>query len=140
MGGYGSGRWGSHSKRDTVEDCLTLDVNQLTRDRFVVPNRWVSGLLTWTDQRTGEEVSSLGFEAEATDGTAGWLRLQYTVTGTGERLDYSVPLTTTVLPWGGVRWWFTCALSREGSTAVGALASCTCRRAGASTAADTATT
>jgi hypothetical protein len=114
MGGYGSGRWGWHSKRDTVEDCLALDVNKLTRDRMLREGRLVSGSLTWTNTRTGEQVSSLGFEADTRDGASGSLRLTYTIRRTGDQLDYRVPLTTTALPWGGVRWWFTCALSRDG--------------------------
>lgn len=32
MCGYGSGNWYRWDKKDTVEDCLTLDVNKLTRD------------------------------------------------------------------------------------------------------------
>jgi hypothetical protein len=32
MGGYGSGRWRGHMKKDIVEDCRVLDVNRWTRE------------------------------------------------------------------------------------------------------------
>ncbi len=36
------------------------------------------------------------------------IRLHYTITRIGEAVDYRVRLTTTPLPWGGVRWAFLC--------------------------------
>ena len=35
MGGPGSGRWGWHDKKATVEDCLTLSAGTLARDGAV---------------------------------------------------------------------------------------------------------
>jgi hypothetical protein len=32
MGGYGSGRWSAHTKKDTVEDCRFLDANRWMRE------------------------------------------------------------------------------------------------------------
>jgi hypothetical protein len=29
MGGFGSGRWGLHSGKDTVEECLIIDMNRI---------------------------------------------------------------------------------------------------------------
>ena len=41
---------------------------------------------------------------------ASWLRLRYSITQTGEALDYRVDLQTTRPNFGGLRWWFTCPL------------------------------
>jgi hypothetical protein len=38
------------------------------------------------------------------------VRLQYTLTRTGERLDYRVELVSTSPHYGGLRWWFLCPL------------------------------
>ena len=34
MGGYGSGRWQSHTKKDTVEQCKTLDIADFRRKGY----------------------------------------------------------------------------------------------------------
>jgi len=100
MGGYGSGR---PRERTPVEDCHVLPVGLLQRDKKFVG--WASGQLIWTVN--GEKVASIGYEADCMTADA-WLRLQYTMTQTGEAVDYRVRLTTTPLPWGGVRWAFLC--------------------------------
>lgn len=106
MGGYGSGR---SSDRCTVESCLVLSADRLTRDKFLRPEAHKAGTLTWTRTSTSEKVATLGWKAETTT-EAGRLRLHYTLTGSEEEVDYCVRLTTTPLPWGGVRWWFLCPL------------------------------
>ena len=54
MGGYGSG---SANGRLTVESCLTLDLNQLLRERSIILGQRVRGTLWWTVAETGREVS-----------------------------------------------------------------------------------
>jgi hypothetical protein len=107
MGGFGSG-W-HRGKRMTVEDGWTLSAAKLMRDGMIRPGRHWRGQLTWRNTETGEEVSTIGFESvtSADSGTA-WLR--YTRSRTGEKAVLEVALTTTPLPWGGRRWWFTCPL------------------------------
>ncbi len=100
MGGYGSGR---PREKTPVEDCHVLPVGLLQRDKKLVG--WASGGLTWTIN--GGKVASIGYEADCMTADA-WLRLQYTMTQTGEAVDYRIRLTTTPLPWGGVRWAFLC--------------------------------
>jgi hypothetical protein len=70
--------------------------------------------LTWTNTATGEKLSSCGCEVDTRDMAAPWMRLFYQITSSGEQIDYRVRLTTTPLPWGGVRWWFICPLVANG--------------------------
>jgi hypothetical protein len=46
MGGFGSGRWGLHTKADTVEDCRSLNVHRWMREGILKAavrhwGRWV---------------------------------------------------------------------------------------------------
>jgi hypothetical protein len=110
MGGIGSGR---QDGRPTVEAGFALDINELLRDRNILPGQWKWGTLRWTVVGTGREVSSLGYEANLVDPAAAWMRLRYTM-GDGEArqtFDYRVGLTTTRPPRGGLRWWFSCPSS-----------------------------
>jgi hypothetical protein len=106
MGGYGSTRWGWHNKRLAVEDCRKLPMKIL---HSKILAGWRSGTVTWS--RGGEEVSSIGYRVVWGKAPVS-LRLVYTLTKyrTGEKkdLDYPVRLTTTPLPWGGLRYWFIC--------------------------------
>lgn len=117
MGGSGSGNhyhWWRPSKKTVVENCRRLDVNQLMREGALRAGTHSSGAWNWSDARTGEQKSSIGYEFWTLDGTAPWLRLFYTFTETQDRLDYRVGLTTTRLRFGGVRWWFICPLVVNG--------------------------
>ena len=111
MGGSGSG-WRGSSKT-TIEDCLILATAKLMRDKMLRPGlcSWTS--LTRSNTATGEKLSSIGFDVNlgADSGTA---RLHYTRRSAGEAMDYHVNLTTTPLPWGGLRWWFICPLTANG--------------------------
>ena len=105
MGGPGSGRyWGSG--KATVADGLTLDINKLVRDGNIRPGQWCSGTLTWRRVSSGEEVGSIGYEANLIDPDDSWMRLHYRQNG--EPRDYRVTLETTRPNYGGRRWWFRC--------------------------------
>jgi hypothetical protein len=109
MGGSGSGRWHSHITRDTVESCITLDVNSFVRDGTIKAGGWSTGAITWYVGKT--EVCSIDYEAFITiDKSFAWLRLHYITARTEEDMDYKIWLTTTVPHFGGTRWWFTCPL------------------------------
>lgn len=118
MGGYGSGVAGGGSPKETVEDCTVLSAAKLQRDDVFGEGRYGGGRLAWIQTSTGEEVSSIGYLIDTLDPSDVHLRLRYNRTcwWTGERewLDYEVGLTTTPLPWGGVRWWFVCPLFKDG--------------------------
>jgi len=109
MGGYGSRR--RLDKRYTVEDCWALDVNWMTRAGIFDSTSCTSGTTWWTDPLTGEEISRIGFAVNVPER---WLRLHYVLTERNESFDYRVGLTTTELPWGGVRRWFICPLECDG--------------------------
>jgi hypothetical protein len=115
MGGFGSG-WRGASKT-TVEDCLVLSSSKLMRDGMLRPNLWINRTLTWTDTHTGEKLSSVGYAAR-TERDHGWIRLHFTRSSDGEKVDLSIDLTTTNLPWRRLRWWFVCPL-RVGGRACG---------------------
>lgn len=114
MGGYGSGRWNWYTKRVTVEECLVLSADVLTRHRLLGPDRHESGTVIWTNTATGEKVSSIGYELNTLDMTSPWLRLEYSLDKIKKHVDYRIHLTTTALPWGGIRWWFLCPLAPAG--------------------------
>lgn len=103
MGGYGSGRWGLSSKKYTVEDCLTLDLNFLLREGGVSPR---SGKLNWS--RGGVVHSSIGYSFEP----GPLLRLNYTKNG--ESVNIPVFLLSTTQRLGGVRYWMKCPLVING--------------------------
>lgn len=116
MGGSGSTRWAWHSKKVTVEECMRFSIFSLKsylRPGYVGTMRWLRG-----EQVTG----SINYRVRGGDSPEK-IQLTYTITErlTGELInyDYPVQLQTTPLPWGGVRYWFTCPLVLDG---------CPCRR------------
>jgi hypothetical protein len=71
---------------------------------------------SWHWQRRsvrGRKGSSVDYEVN-TPADPPWVRLSYTLTATGEDLDYRVGLTTTAPHFGGLRWWFVCPLTVNG--------------------------
>ena len=115
MGGSGSGRWGWHDKKTTVEECLILSAGKLARDGIIAQSPG-SGWLWWTNTATGERTASAGYTREI-DNDLVILRLRYTVTrheGEKHDVDERIPLQTTPSAVGGLRWWFTCPLVVNG--------------------------
>lgn len=96
----------------TVERSRELDINWCNREQILKPG--ASGTLSWTRDRDGEEISSIGYTYlydEKTDSEA--LVLRYTVTH--EYLDreprelaYPVEIDRTPCNFGGTRPWFRC--------------------------------
>ncbi|HYF53926.1 MAG TPA: hypothetical protein VEA41_06680 [Salinarimonas sp.] len=110
MGGYGSGRSGGGP---TIEDGLALDLGKLMRGRLFRPGQAWGGSIVWTNTRTGEQISSIGYQAQLGD-EHGRVRLHYTTTrrnGEKHASDYWVELETTPQPFGGRRWSFVCPQS-----------------------------
>jgi hypothetical protein len=112
MGGYGSGRWGCHTKADTVEDCLTLDLGQLARARAFAP--WHGGTVRWL--RGEQERAAIGYTVRpAGGGLTLVLSYRWTRCGaSGEEVELPIALETTPLHFGGVRWWGRCPLAVNG--------------------------
>jgi hypothetical protein len=117
MGGCGSGRWGTHVKKNTVEDCRFLDASRWMRETYLQDRTVCSGTWHWTSASAGEERASIDFEINTTGAELPpYVRLHYRLTKNGENLDYNVSLATTRPDWGGLRWWFICPLLVNGQT------------------------
>jgi hypothetical protein len=112
MGGYGSGRWRGHTKKNVVEDCRVLDMNLWAREGILREGIHHFGGWKWCSAATGEETASIGYEVNTTDMNFPWVRLYYTFTRTQEHMNYKIRLQTTQPYVGGVHWWFTCPLLR----------------------------
>jgi hypothetical protein len=111
MGGSGSGRWGWHDKKTTVEECLVLSAGKLAREGVIAQSAG-SGALWWTNAVSGERTASLGYTREIGNNLV-ILRLRYTGTRRGGEkhdIDEWIVLQTTQSAVGGFRWWFTCPL------------------------------
>lgn len=113
MGNYRSGRRFFVDAKTTVEECRSIDIVRWARDGLTGPGTIRSGVWEWRDSRTGEVASSVAYSIDMTDPH---VRLQYTLTRTGERLDYRVELVSTSPHYGGLRWWFICPASVGGRT------------------------
>jgi hypothetical protein len=116
MGGAGSGR---RSWKDTVEECQGLDMTFLVKEKIIGECVRRTGLLKWT--RNGETTSTMGCETNTLrddyaphDPARPWFRVFYRMTCSGEAFDYKIRLKTTRPYFGGLRWWFTCALVVNG--------------------------
>ncbi len=105
MGGYGSTRWNSHNKKLAVEDCRRLPISTIKKYLNV---GWESQI-TWS--RNGEKIASISYQVKGEADTPSYVRLIYTITRPNdEKIDcnYPVGLTSSALPWGGLRYWFIC--------------------------------
>ena len=97
MGGLGSTRWHGYRKKPLVQTCLAvIEAHAVARHREQTQTFW-----TITTE----------------PGEARWLAITATVeparTGSRMRLQWHdrtqhIPLQTTRLPWGALRWWCTC--------------------------------
>jgi hypothetical protein len=110
MGGSGSGRWRSHDKGFTVEECLVLSIADLLRQRLVVPGTRTSGSLSWKPAGEAKPIAAIDFEADVVNRAHAWMWLRYTANS--NPVDYRVRLTTTRPTFGGIRWWLICPLAR----------------------------
>lgn len=115
MGGLGSGeRW---SKKRAAEHCRSLDTATFKRWNLLVPGITDRvGAFRWSRERDGSS-SSVAYVLTV-GGDAGTLRLLYAGGLEKAGLDYTVRLVTTPCHLGGVRWWFTCPLVKDGIACV----------------------
>jgi hypothetical protein len=122
MGGPGSGdhyHWWRGAKKEVVEDCRSLDANRWMREGILTAGiRRTGGWNRYRDASREQVESSIGYEVDTT-GPLPWVRLFYTITRTGEKLDYRIRLATTRPRFGGLRWWFICPLIVNGRACEG---------------------
>lgn len=114
MGGVFSTRWATHSKRRTVETCLTLDIRALVRVGLVRSHHHCCGLCSWHLEGTPAQTWAVNIEANMLDLATPWVRLSYAINGQDLALDYKVYLTSTEPYFGGTRWWGLCPLLHHG--------------------------
>lgn len=114
MGGYGSGYRLLTRKHDiTLDDCLFLDVNLLMRLGAITESSSSSGVWKWVNPRTGVLRSSVRYEANTLNMEVSYLRLIYRLKETGQILDYEIKILRTHPPYGGVRFWFECPVTKK---------------------------
>lgn len=113
MGGYGSGQYQTPTRKNTVEECLTLDVNALAREGAFKQDSW--GTTSWTNQTTGEIILELQFTTYNYQPMTEPRRRGISLwgTGRGSRANkppgkLSIPVTTVRPYFGGERFYFTC--------------------------------
>jgi hypothetical protein len=113
MGGLGSGPTGYYRKT-SVEESLTLDSGQLQRERILAEGIQYTGERVWWSVSTREKKAPISLLVDTKDMVDPWMKLRYDVTSRKtdetEAIATRVALTTTPLPWGGVRWWFLCPI------------------------------
>lgn len=114
MGGSGSTRWVGYEKKYTVEDSFSLDANLWMREGVLQEGIYKIDIWHWQNAITGERASSLSYEVDTTNPAYSWIRLFYTITRTGDKVDYTLRLTSTCPYFGGLRWWFICPLVMNG--------------------------
>ncbi len=112
MGGIGSGRRLGRCPRLTTDDCLCLDVNQLSRDGVLCPS-W-RGLLHWKLHGSNELFASLRCIAELDSQGHRRLRLSYRLDD-GREIETFIHILTSRPHFGGVRNWFQCPGGRLGT-------------------------
>ena len=110
MGGLGSGVWIREDRKRAVGECYALDVNKLASDGLLVAGN--SGILTWSNSRTGERLARAGFSVSAGNDER-ILRICYSW-NESEDISSSIRLQTTRPNFGGERWWFTCPITTDG--------------------------
>ena len=107
MGGYGSGFQGC--RKATVEDGLTLCVNDLVRKGAIIPGSVTRGGWRWS--YAGRPLAHIGYETDMRHPGLETLRLTYTTEG--QSVNYLIWLVSTTPYFGGKRWWFVCPLVRR---------------------------
>lgn len=100
MGGTGSTRWNWVSTKSTVEDALTLRMKNI--HSLLQPG--YSGIVSWS--KDGKLIARMRLQVLGSEGAPESVRLAYIVNG--QELESLVHLTSTPLPWNGLRYWFIC--------------------------------
>ena len=101
MGGFGSGSWYRTGTKPTEANFRRLSIKQVGLSE----RKKAMGILRWSAE--GEVLSSVACQINTLE-TPFWIRVCYSIQGTGEKFDYKIPLVTTQPNYRGIRWWFAC--------------------------------
>jgi hypothetical protein len=113
MGGIGSGRWYRWNTKTTLDDCRSMDINRMVKEGSIKEGCRQSGVWVWTDAETKEQTSSISYECNTLDYNNPYLRIHYTITSTGEKIDYKIKLSRSTPNYGGSRLWFLCPITNK---------------------------
>jgi hypothetical protein len=117
MGSIESGNF-CVDKKATTEECLRLDLRQLTWFGAVQPGARRRGMIHWPAGAHRDADATIEFLADMTN-PAGWLRLTYVQHLAGEvtpitQVEIYIALTRTAVHFGGSgRLWFVCPQRTE---------------------------
>ena len=108
MGGFGSGFF--RDKKETVERCLCLDINDLVR-KGLLKGKYARKKMSWICPETQEELHRV--EIEIMPNGNGLKTLSITHFDSEKRVtvvyDQHLYLESMKLVSGGKRWWFQCS-------------------------------
>jgi hypothetical protein len=104
MGGWGSGWRGP--KKDVVEDCIVLSIDDFSSKVGFVPGGGRRGSLSWRYSDQERPLAVIEYEVDLWAGDRGSLWLEYN--RYGEHVHYCISLISTTPHFGGRRWWFKC--------------------------------
>ena len=100
MGGWGSGWRGS--KKDVVEDCIVLSINDIVVSKgIVLASGWRSGSLSWRYSDQERPLAVIRYGVSLWGGERGRVWLEYD--RYGEHVDYCISLSSTAPHFGGHR-------------------------------------
>lgn len=99
---YSRGQNVEHAKT-TVEECDLLDINWLIREGAFDGSSRSNGTITITDCNDYRASFSYNLDQDTR-------RFALTYTFRQRSIGYTIQLSQTPLPWGGVRWWMHCPL------------------------------
>jgi hypothetical protein len=104
MGGYGSGWRGS--KKDVVEDCIVLSIDDLVSKAVVLAGGWRRSSLSWRCSDHGHPLAVIEYEVNLWSADRGCVWLDYD--RYGEHVHSCISVISTIPYFGGHRWWFKC--------------------------------
>lgn len=102
-----------YDRQQTVEECRDIDVFWLRKHGYFSGLK--SGGVTWT-RGLNRTQTSVGFTVNVIADDP-YIQFKYVITdnaGKQEKYDYKIPLVTTPCTYGGERYWFICAITKNG--------------------------
>lgn len=108
MGGNLIHYWRPKRKR-TVEESYAISITDLRKNGCFGSGAWMPKTYTWQNTQT-KRTSFEVFIAINMNESEPRMQLEHSSPRSGEKLCYSVRLTTTTPNYGGLRWWFLCPI------------------------------